>query len=173
MFGGSKHCPMKRRPFVSDHSARPSRFPWPPVIYVLAALLAIFMHQLFPLPWIIGPLADILVAIGWLMIVAALFIDVLAMRALRRAATTIMPNRRSEHLVVGGPYALSRNPIYLGNTMIMIGVAFIWGNVWFLAFGLVGAFLTQKLAIEREERHLETRFGKVYRDYRKRVRRWF
>jgi protein-S-isoprenylcysteine O-methyltransferase Ste14 len=54
----------------------------------------------------------------------------------------------------------------------MIGVGLITGIAWFLPLAIVAAFLTQKLAIEREERHLEARFGKRYRDYAKRVRRW-
>ena len=43
---------------------------------------------------------------------------------------------------------------------------------WFLVLALVAAFLTQKLAIEPEERHLDVRFGKKYREYSKKVRRW-
>ena len=54
----------------------------------------------------------------------------------------------------------------------MIGVAMISGIAWFLLFAVIAAFATQKLAIEREEKHLEARFGKKYLDYTKRVRRW-
>ena len=67
---------------------------------------------------------------------------------------------------------MTRNPIYVANTLVMIGIALISGIAWFLIFALVAAFLTQKLAIEPEERHLEAKFGKKYRDYCKKVRRW-
>jgi protein-S-isoprenylcysteine O-methyltransferase Ste14 len=56
--------------------------------------------------------------------------------------------------------------------MLMIGIGLIAGIVWFILLAPVAAFVTQKLAIEREERHLEARFGKKYRDYTKKVRRW-
>jgi protein-S-isoprenylcysteine O-methyltransferase Ste14 len=150
----------------------PNRLPWPPIIYVIAIVVSILLGYLVPLPWIRGPLADILFAVGWVMIAGAIIIDVSAMRTLSRAGTTIMPHRGADHLVTGGPFSISRNPIYLGNTMVMIGAGFVSGIAWFFALALAAAFATQKLAIEREERHLEARFGKNYRDYRKRVRRW-
>ena len=55
---------------------------------------------------------------------------------------------------------------------MMIGIGLIAGSIWFIALALIAAFATQKLAIEREEKHLQTRFGKKYIDYAKRVRRW-
>ena len=54
----------------------------------------------------------------------------------------------------------------------MFGVAMIAGILWFVPLALIAAFLTQKLAIEPEEKHLAARFGKKYHDYSRRVRRW-
>ena len=54
----------------------------------------------------------------------------------------------------------------------MIGVAMISGVAWFILCAVIAAFITQKLAVEPEEKHLEARFGKKYFDYKKRVRRW-
>ena len=62
--------------------------------------------------------------------------------------------------------------VYLANTMLTLGVGLISGIVWFLPLALIAAYATQKLAIEREERHLDLRFGKRFRDYVRRVRRW-
>jgi protein-S-isoprenylcysteine O-methyltransferase Ste14 len=84
----------------------------------------------------------------------------------------VAPHRSASHLVTAGAFALSRNPIYLADTLVMIGIGLISGIAWFLLLAPLAGFLTQKLAIEPEERHLEARFGKKYRDYRKRVRRW-
>ncbi|WEX11632.1 isoprenylcysteine carboxylmethyltransferase family protein [Chelativorans sp. AA-79] len=153
--------------------APPSRIPWPPILYLVAVALGILAGVLLPSPWFGSPLADILFAAGWLMVIAALAMDIAALRALRRAGTTILPTRTSAHLVTGGPYAFSRNPIYLGNTMLVIGIGLITGNPWFFLFAILAAFATQKLAVEPEERHLAQRFGKHYRDYQKRARRWF
>ncbi|MGQ2902718.1 MAG: methyltransferase family protein [Neoaquamicrobium sediminum] len=151
---------------------RPNTLPWPPIVYVAAVAAAIVLNSLVPLPWIPGPLGELLFAVGWLVVGGALAIDITAMRTMARAKTTIMPHRGSDHLVTSGPFSFTRNPIYLGNTMLMIGIGLIAGIVWFILLAPVAAFVTQKLAIEREERHLEMRFGKKYRDYAKKVRRW-
>lgn len=151
---------------------RPNTLPWPPIIYICAAALAIIGHMLLPLPWVPGALGEFLFAVGWLVVAGAIAIDVAAMRAMARARTTIMPHRGSDHLVTQGPFSFTRNPIYVGNTMLMIGVGLISGIVWFLILAPVAAYVTTKLAIQREEKHLEARFGKKYRDYAKKVRRW-
>ncbi len=54
----------------------------------------------------------------------------------------------------------------------MLGIGLIAGKPRLLILPLVAANLTQKLAIEPEERHLDARFGKKYREYAKKVRRW-
>lgn len=157
---------------MNAYDARPNRLPWPPMIYLAAIVLAALLTWAIPLPWIPSPLSDLLFAIGIVTIGGVVAIDVSAMRTLHKARTTIMPHRGSDHLVSGGPFSFSRNPIYLANTMLTVGIGLVAGSVWFLVLALVAAFATQKLAIEREEKHLEARFGKKYRDYRKRVRRW-
>ena len=157
---------------MSETSAAPSNFPWPPVIYGVACLGAVLLGWLVPLPWIGPPLSDILFAVGLLAIAAALALIVVGIRTLRRHNTTEMPHRASEHLVTEGPFGLSRNPIYLGDTLLLIGIGLAAGIWWFILLAVVAAFVTQKLAIEREERHLDARFGKRFRDYRKKVRRW-
>ena len=157
---------------MSEQQAPPSRLPWPPIVYVAAVALAIVLQWLRPLPWIGSPIADLLFALGWLMVLAALALDLGAMQTMRKAKTTILPTRAAEHLVTGGPFAISRNPIYLGNTTLMVAIGFIAGSLWFVLLAPVAAILTTYLAIKPEERHLAERFGKRYRDYQKKVRRW-
>lgn len=157
---------------MTSIEAKSNVLPWPPVIYVGAAAVALILGWLVPLPWIGRPMSEILFAIGWLTVAAGLTLCVTAMRTMTRAKTTIMPNRQSAHLVTSGPFALSRNPIYLGFTLLMIGASLIAGLLWLLLLAPIAAFATQKLAIEREEAHLEARFGKKWRDYAKKIRRW-
>jgi len=153
-------------------ATRPSSFPWPPLIFVAAIAVSIALWLLYPLPWFGSPLSDILFAVGCVMIVAVVGIDYSAMRTLVQAKTTIRPDKASAHLVTSGAFSFSRNPIYLANVMIMLAAALVAGIAWFIPFALIAGFLTQKLAIEGEEKHLAQRFGKKYQDYRKRVRRW-
>ncbi|EKF41058.1 hypothetical protein NA8A_17855 [Nitratireductor indicus C115] len=157
---------------MKDHEQRPSRFPWPPIIYLIAIAASVAAGLAYPLPWFGAPLSDILFALGWLMIAGFVFIDVQAMRTLFQAKTTILPHQGAHALVTDGPFAISRNPIYLGNSMLVAGLGFVTGNPWFLLFVFLAGFMTFKLAIEPEEKHLALRFGKKYRDYQKKVRRW-
>lgn len=149
-----------------------SRFPWPPVIYLASAAISVVGAFKAPMPWIAKPLSDILFATGWLCVLAVIFIYASTMRALKRANTTIRPNKGADHLVTSGPFTISRNPIYLSNTLLMFALALITANVWFIPMGIIAAFATSKLVIEPEEKHLEAKFGKAFRDYRKKTRRW-
>lgn len=157
---------------MTDHKAAPNKLPWPPIIYLAAIAVAIALGVLFPLPWIGEPVSDILFAAGWLAMGAVVAIYYSAARALKRANTTIRPDKASEHLVTSGAFSFTRNPIYFANTLLMIGIGLVTGSLWFIALALIAAFATQKLAIEREEKHLLARFGKKYIDYAKKVRRW-
>ena len=157
---------------MNDIAERPNRIPWPPLVCLAGIVAALFLGIFYPAPWFGAPLADILFAFGCLLVFAVVAIDVSAMRTLYRAKTTAMPHKGSTHLVTGGPYSFTRNPIYLGYTLLLVGSGLILGNVWFLAAALVVALAIGRLAIRPEERHLEARFGKRYRDYAKKVRRW-
>lgn len=146
--------------------------PWPPVIYVVAIALSVVLGMLYPLPWIGDIFGDILVGAGWVALFGVAALWVTAIRTMVRAKTTLNPNAEPDHLVTSGPFGITRNPMYLANTSLLIGVSFITGIAWFLLFAFLAAFATQKLAIEKEEKMLAAKFGKKYRDYAKRVRRW-
>lgn len=153
-------------------SRRPNRVPWPPIIYFLVVLVALILHRLWPqqLPLFLVP--------HWLLIVGiaaaavGMLLDVAAMVALRRARTTILPHRGSDRLVINGVFGLSRNPIYLGNTLALIGFGFVFGSIWLLAGALLAGVLVDRLAIRREELHLTARFGAEFAKYVQHVPRW-
>jgi protein-S-isoprenylcysteine O-methyltransferase Ste14 len=56
--------------------------------------------------------------------------------------------------------------------MLILEIGLVSEIAWYLVLAIFAAFAVQKLAIEREEKHLEARFGKSYVDYARRVRRW-
>ena len=152
--------------------AKSGLIPWPPLIYCAAIAISIVLGFLYPLPWIGDLLGDLLFAAGFVVLFAVAALWFTAIRAMTRAKTTMNPNGVPEHLVTSGPFGVTRNPMYLANTLLLIGVAFVSGIVWFLPLAFIAAFVTQKVAIEREEKVLAAKFGKKYRDYAKRVRRW-
>ncbi|MBW3098520.1 isoprenylcysteine carboxylmethyltransferase family protein [Pseudohoeflea sp. DP4N28-3] len=153
---------------MNAYRSRPNVVPWPPILVIGAVLASLALHA--GLAW---PLAFAGARpLGWLLIAAAFAIDIWAMATLRRAHTTIMPHRGSRHLVTSGPFRLSRNPIYLANVTILVGLGLASGIGWFLVLAIVDAAATQLLAIRREESHLLAQFGYEYERYCRSVRRW-
>ena len=157
---------------MSDAVKKPGVLPLPPLIYVAAIAISVILHYAYPLPWLSSPLSDILFAAGWLVLLGVAALLFTAIRTMTRAKTTLNPNATPDHLVTSGPFAITRNPMYLANTLLMIGVGMISGITWFLPLAVIAAFVTQKVSIEGEEKILTEKFGKRYRDYAKRVRRW-
>jgi protein-S-isoprenylcysteine O-methyltransferase Ste14 len=128
--------------------------------------------RIYPLPW---PGVDDMPArvIGYGFGVAGLALIGWALLTLRRAGTTVLPNAGADRLVIDGPFRYRRNPIYMGDTLLLLGFAQLTTNLWFAIF--MPAFLVAVyfLAVLPEERHLEERFGQAYLDYKESTRRWF
>lgn len=153
-------------------TARPNRLPWPPMIYAAALAAGLALQGALPLAWpaLVPPLA--VQGAGALLAVTGLSLDVWALATLHRARTNILPHRPAEHLVTHGPFALSRNPIYLGNTLLTLGLGLALLNPWLVAAAPLAALATDRLAARREERHLAARFGEAFTAYAARVPRW-
>ena len=75
-------------------------------------------------------------------------------------------------LIDSGPFALVRNPLYVGNTLLWIGFALTAGLAWFAPIVLVALGAEYHAIVRWEERLLESRLGAAYRDYAARVPRW-
>lgn len=159
----------------SPSFARPSAFPWPPVLLVGTIGGAWGLGRLAPLSWLPpegGSAAVAAVALGIGLGLAGLALLALAIATLLRHGTTVLPDRGADRLVTSGPYAVSRNPIYLAETLILISLAMLTGNLWFALLVPVFAGLVAWLAIVPEERHLAARFGEAFHRYQARTRRW-
>jgi protein-S-isoprenylcysteine O-methyltransferase Ste14 len=157
---------------MHDLKDRPNTLPWPPILFAGTAVIALGLQALLPVPWPGGAWAAVLAMTGILLAAAGLALDLATILAFRRHRTTVLPHRGAERLVTDGPFRFSRNPIYVGNTLLVAGLGLLFGVAWLLPAALAGAFATQKLAIEREERHLALRFGQAWSDYASRTPRW-
>ena len=150
---------------------RPTGFPWPPVLVVATLASAWVLERAVPISWpgLDDPLARLA---GSLIGIAGVTLMTWAIFTLRRAGTTIMPHHGASVLVASGPFRFRRNPIYLGEIMVFLGLAEITKSVWLVILAPIFAVLITWLAILPEERHLEARFGNAYRAYKARTRRW-
>lgn len=143
----------------------------PPIVAVLCGLSMSASARLLPPCALVAPWNDVLIA---LLVLGGLGLDLTAFRAFRQGRTTINPLRpdRSSQLVSHGIYRLTRNPMYLGQGLLLAAWA-LWLNQALALFFLpvyIG-WLT-RFQILPEERILGEKFGLAYAAYQRRVRRW-
>ena len=141
----------------------------PPLIYGGALLAGLLAKALFPDGFLPPKLAR---ALGAPLIGSGLLLFISGLRSMRRAETDVRTHKPTTSLVLQGPYRFTRNPIYLGFTLVYGGVTALANSLpsaLLLPFVLV---LVQRGVIEREERYLERLFGEEYVQYKSRVRRW-
>lgn len=155
-----------------DFRDRPNRIPWPPLILAGAIGLGFLLGWLLPLPWPTGGAAAALRWLGAALLAAGFALDLSAAAEFRRRRTTILPHRGATALLTGGPFAYSRNPIYVGNLLLISGAGLVFGELWHLVLVPPAAILLQTLAIRREEAHLAAKFGAAWEAYAARTRRW-
>lgn len=138
---------------------------------VAATLLLGFALDSWLAAWRIAD-AALRMALGAPLIVGGVAVIVLAKRALRAADQPSMPGAATTRLVTKGVYAVSRNPLYLGLTVTVLGLGLLSNIVGWTLLALPMAWVMQRALIEPEEKYLATRFGHQYHVYAQRVRRW-
>ena len=104
--------------------------------------------------------------------VLALALVAWAIVTMIRAGSNVPTNLPTTTIVKSGPYRFTRNPIYLGMFLGLIGLAMAFDNLWLLMMLVPFALVIRYGVVAREEAYLECKFGDVYRDYHSRVRRW-
>jgi protein-S-isoprenylcysteine O-methyltransferase Ste14 len=157
---------------MNVYRAKSLRYPWPIALNGLAVIVAMAMARVQPLPVIEIHGQWILWITGAAFVTGGVCLCLWAVRTLLDRQTTVLPYRCSSHLVTTGPFRLTRNPIYLGYTFIMIGMGLIALNPWLLVMTIVTVIVTTVYAVRAEERHLLSRFGIEFERYCRRTRRW-
>jgi protein-S-isoprenylcysteine O-methyltransferase Ste14 len=134
-------------------------------LIVAAGVLATFL-----------PIASISIpihlAIGILFVALGIGISGAGFATFKRFGTPVRPGAEPAHFVTTGPYRITRNPMYLGLLLFLIGWFFVSESPYFLIPPVLFFLTINFLLIPFEERLLVDRFGEVYEAYRKRVRRW-
>jgi protein-S-isoprenylcysteine O-methyltransferase Ste14 len=150
-------------------AARPATLLPPPLVYATGLAAGWWIDRWFPLGFGGGALLH---GLGWGLVSLGVLLTVWAARTIWRHHTTIHPYKAVSALVSSGPFAFSRNPIYVGDWLVYAGVTLLLHTYWTLALAPAVWWLMRFHVIAREEAHLMAKFGQAYRDYMNRVRRW-
>ena len=142
----------------------------PPIAWALAVIAGLALDWLYPLPFL--PTA---VPAGWLggiVFLAGLALLIWAAATFRQAGTQIQTTQTTTAIVDWGPYRLTRNPIYVGMFLGLIGLAIAFDSLWLIVLLVPFYFVIRYGVVAREEAYLERKFGDVYLAYKARVGRW-
>jgi len=145
----------------------------PPLVAIVVAGLMWLSHWLWPqLSISLGALG--LFSLVAVLAVAAAVFGLGALQKLKHLGTTADPRtpQATQCLVVGGVYALSRNPVYLGVYFLLLCWAFYLTNWVALVLSTLFVAYITRFQIIPEERVLQQKFGTQYLQYREKVRRW-
>ena len=142
---------------------------YPPTFLLISVVLMIALHVLLPGKQVIRATSRYA---GLIPMAAGFAVVLWAARIFETWGTTIKPFEESSALVIQGPYRVSRNPIYLGMVIGLIGVAMLLGSVTPFLVIPAFAYLIDRRFVRVEEAQLEQTFGSEYASYRARVRRW-
>ena len=140
----------------------------PPHVAIASLIFVILLHYFFPTPLIQKPYNYF----GILFFAAGLLILFWSFGLFKKKETPIFPGKKPTALVIEGPYKFTRNPMYLGVTTALFGIAVYLGDILaFLAPIVLFVFVSTRF-IPLEEKLMEKMFGKKYLEYKKKVRRW-
>jgi len=146
------------------------RFP-PPLVFLGGILLGVACeYVVVPAP---VPVARAFSAIGGvLLLIAGLGFIASARTLFTRTGQSPIPWKPSPSLISQGPYRFTRNPMYLGATLVQLGVGLAFNNLWITLFAIPALLAVHFIAVLPEERYLTQKFGESYTRYLAQVRRY-
>lgn len=141
----------------------------PPQLFYLTIAIMAMLFFFLPVEYILtypyNLLGIIFVAIGLLTAIAG-------KKQFLKLKTNIKTFNEPDMLVSDGLFAYSRNPMYLGFSLAIIGFSVLFGNLSSMVAAVVFIVLTDRWYIRYEEKVMREKFGDEYEDYCQRTRRW-
>lgn len=141
----------------------------PPTYFFISIVVMVLFHFVFPLskvivyPWNLLGCAPLGIGIA---------LNLVADRAFKEHQTTVKPFQESSVLVTTGVFRFTRNPMYLGIVLMLLGIAFLMGTLMPFIVVPVLAVSIELVFIKVEETMLEEKFGRTWVEYKQKVRRW-
>jgi protein-S-isoprenylcysteine O-methyltransferase Ste14 len=152
----------------SDERGAKVHFP-PPLVFAGFTLLGAGLQYIAPIPFLASAWMKI---IGIIVLLGGLALMIAAVKEFRRTGQDPKPWKPSPELVLQGPYLFTRNPMYVGFTIVQIGLGVALGTLWISLLAPVALLVVHFIAVVPEEKYLEEKFADSYREYRRRVRRY-
>ena len=140
----------------------------PPLYFLGSILVMVALHRAVPAGRLSGPVR----LIGSLPLLVGLAFNLWGAMLFRINETPLRPGSESTVVVRTGACRFSRNPMYLGFVLELLGVALLLGSASPLVVPPLFMVLIQILFIRNEEKSMEERFGEQYLAYKRRMRRW-
>src|SRR4030088_3753183 len=142
----------------------------PPIAWALAVLAGLSLQWVVSLPFM--PALVRSGGVGGMVFVLALPLFAWAIATITRAGSNVPTNLPTTTIVETGPYRFTRNPIYLGMFLGLVGLAIAFDRLWLLVMLVPFTLAIRYGVVARAEAYLGRKFGDAYRQYRARVRRW-
>lgn len=141
----------------------------PPMIYLGVLGLGLLLEWFWPTQVPNRPLA---VTVGSVLLVCGVVGLIAAIRTLLRSQTTINPYKSTTTIVSDGLFRFSRNPIYVSDMLLYLGLGCVLNTWWALGLSPVVIWIMNIGVIAHEEAYLARKFGNDYLLYKQQVRRW-
>jgi protein-S-isoprenylcysteine O-methyltransferase Ste14 len=141
----------------------------PPVIYFIGLVLGFILNLLLPIKIIPQGISYY---IGIPMLLIAPIIILWAQSTSRKFNSAQTTEKPEGHGFKKGPYAFTRNPTYLGLTILVAGFGFLIDSFWVIGTSLISFFIVYFVVLKKEEKLLEEKHGEKYLQYKKEVRSW-
>ena len=142
----------------------------PPIALLTAFGMGLGLDWLYPLRFVPASVPRLLT--GGAIFAAGLALAIWAILTIRQAGTEIETTKPTTAIVSGGPFRFTRNPIYSGMLLGLVGLAVGFDTLWILGTLIPFYLVIRYGVIAREEAYLERKFGQAYLGYKSQVRRW-
>jgi protein-S-isoprenylcysteine O-methyltransferase Ste14 len=140
----------------------------PPLLAAALILVTLILHFVLPEERLVGWHH----VIGLLLVAAGVGLSTFAAAIFQARDTTKIPYGDPGTFVVQAPYTWTRNPMYLGITTALLGLAIFFSSIVMLLAPIAFFIVIDRMVIPREEETMERIFAQQYLDYKNRVRRW-
>lgn len=141
----------------------------PDIYFIFLLFLSVVSHFLFPILIMINFPYNFL---GILLIIAGCTMTIWVNWYLLKSKSATHPFDMPTSFLTSGLFKISRNPLYLGMTIVLLGIDIILGSLSPYIFTAFFIFFIDRMIIPIEEINLKKIFGSKYTNYKRKIRRW-